>query len=86
MVSDQLDGTKARRFLLLTECSMVDNIATAHPEKEMLRLCGVRCPHMAEMTLEDTLKAMQNHQYVVELPKDIRFRARQAVERMIAIG
>ncbi len=81
-----VDETKARRFLLLTECSVGDNIAAAHPEKEMLRLCGVRCPHMAEITLEDTLKSMQNHQYVVELPKDIRFRARQAVERMIAIG
>jgi len=63
-----------------------DNIAAAHPEREMLRLCGVRCPHMAEITLEDTLEAVQNHQYVVELPKDIRFRDRQAVERMIAIG
>ncbi len=81
-----VDEAKTRRFLLLTECSVRDNIATAHPEKEMLRLCGVRCPHMAEITMEDTLKAMQNHQYVVELPKDIRFRARQAVERMIAIG
>ena len=81
-----VDETKARRILLLTECFMGDNIAAAHLEKEMLRLCGVRCPHMAEITLEDTLKAMQNHQYVVELPKDIRFRARQAVERMIAIG
>jgi len=65
---------------------MGDNIATAHPEMEMLRLCGVRCPHMAEITLEDALKAMQNHQYVVELPKNIRFRTRQAVERMTAIG
>ncbi len=65
---------------------MVDNITAAHPEKEIFRLCGVRRPHMAEITLEDTLKAMQNHQYFVELPKDIRFRAQQAVERMIATG
>lgn len=65
---------------------MMDNITAAYHEKEILRLCGVRCPHMAEITMEDTLKTMQNHQYVVELPKDIRFRAWQAVERMIAIG
>ena len=78
--------TKAPQYLLLTECSMGDNIAAENPDKEMLRLCSVRCPHMNEITLEDTLAALQKTQYVVELDEEVRLRALQAVERMLAIG
>jgi len=81
-----VERTDAPRYLLLTECSMGDNIAGANPDKEMLRLCSVRCPHMNEITLEDTLKALQNTQYVIEVPEEIRVRALKSVERMIAIG
>lgn len=81
-----VEQTRAPNYLLLTECAMGDNIAAANPDKEMLRLCRVRCPHMNEITLEDTLAALQNNQYVIEVPEDIRVRAARAVERMIAIG
>lgn len=76
----------APHYLLLTECAMGDNIMAAHPEKPMLRLCSVRCPHMNQITLEDTLKSLQVLQYVITVPEDIRVRAARAVERMIAIG
>ncbi len=76
----------ARRYLLLTECAMGDNIAAANPEKEMLRLCMVRCPHMNTITLEDTLAALRYNRYVIEVPEEIRRRAERAVQRMIAIG
>lgn len=76
----------APHFLLLTECAMGDNIAAANPEKDMLRLCSVRCPHMNQITLEDTLKSLQWDQFVVDVPEEIRLRAARAVERMIAIG
>jgi quinolinate synthase len=78
--------TKAPRYLLLTECSMGDNIAAAQPEKEMLRLCSVRCPHMNEITLEDTLEALRKEQYEIEIDEEIRQRALKSVERMLAIG
>ncbi|PWB51603.1 MAG: quinolinate synthase NadA [Anaerolineales bacterium] len=78
--------TNAPQYLVLTECAMGDNIAAANPEKDMLRLCSVRCPHMNQITLEDTLKSLQLNQYVIYIPEDIRVRAAQAVERMIAIG
>jgi quinolinate synthase len=81
-----VQNTQARRYLLLTECAMGDNVAAANPDKEMLRLCAVRCPHMNEITLEDTLKSLQKMQYVVEVPEDIRRRAEGAVRRMLAIG
>ncbi len=76
----------ARRYLLLTECAMGDNIAAANPDKEMLRLCSVRCPYMNMITLEDTLSALQKNQYVVHVAEDIRLRALQAVNRMLQIG
>jgi quinolinate synthase len=81
-----VEKTNAPRYLLLTECSMGDNIMAAHPEKEMLRLCMVRCPHMNQITLEDTRAALLKTQYVIDVPEDIRVRAYQAVERMIQIG
>ena len=78
--------TKAPQYLLLTECCMGDNIAAANPDKEMLRLCSVRCPHMNEITLENTLAALQETRYVVELDEAVRKRALRAVERMLEIG
>ncbi|MGA2479567.1 MAG: quinolinate synthase NadA [Spirochaetia bacterium] len=81
-----VEDTKAPRYLLLTECSMGDNIAAANPRKEMLRLCSVRCPHMNEITLEMTLASLEQTRYVVEVPEDIRQRAHRAVQRMIEIG
>jgi quinolinate synthase len=81
-----VEKTQAPRYLLLTECSMGDNIAGANPDKEMLRLCSVRCPHMNEITLEETLLSLQRTQYVIDVPEEVRRRALTAVERMIAIG
>jgi quinolinate synthase len=74
------------RFLLLTECSMGDNIVAGNPDKEMVRLCSIRCPHMNEITLEDTLASLKNNQYVIEVPEDIRVRAKKSVDRMLEIS
>jgi quinolinate synthase len=81
-----VEKTKARRFLLLTECSMGDNIAASNPGKEMLRMCSVRCPHMNEITLEDTLAALEHTQYVIDVPEDIRVRAHRALTRMLEVS
>jgi quinolinate synthase len=81
-----VENTPAPRFLLLTECSMGDNVAAANPDKNMLRLCSVRCPHMNQITMENTLHALQTNQIEINVPEDIRVRAVRAVERMIAIG
>jgi quinolinate synthase len=81
-----VEQTSAPRYLVLTECSMGDNIAAANPHKEMLRLCSVRCPHMNQITMEDTLGSLRLNQYEITVPEDVRVRALQAVERMIAFG
>ncbi|NWF91127.1 MAG: quinolinate synthase NadA [Ignavibacteriaceae bacterium] len=81
-----VERSSAPRYLLLTECAMGDNVAAENPGKEMLRLCSVRCPHMNQITLEDTRDALKYTRYVIEVPEEIRVRAARAVERMIAIG
>ena len=83
---DYVNSTKAPRYLLLTECSMGDNIAAESHDKEMVRLCSFRCPHMNEITLEDTLASLENLQYQVDLPEELRLRALDSIEKMLAIG
>jgi quinolinate synthase len=78
--------SKAPHYLLLTECAMGDNVAAANPEKDMLRLCMVRCPHMNMITMEDTRDALKFNRYVIEVPEEIRVKAYRAVERMIRLG
>ncbi len=76
----------AKRYVLLTECAMGDNVAAANPDKEMVRLCSIRCPHMNQITLEETLTSLRDLRYEIDVPEPIRSRARRAVERMLQIG
>ena len=75
----------APHYLLLTECAMADNIMAENPGREMLRLCSHRCPHMALITLEDTLAALENMQYEIHVPEPVRLKAKGAIDRMLAI-
>jgi quinolinate synthase len=81
-----VEERSATQYLVLTECAMGDNIAAAHPDKEMIRMCSIRCPHMNEITLQDTLDALRLNRYAIEVPEPIRLRALRSVERMLAIG
>lgn len=94
--SDYSGGTNAlirhieendiKRFLLLTECSMADNIIAAHPQRESISMCSIRCQHMNQITLEDTRNALREKIYEIEVPEEIRERAYRAVHRMLEIG
>ncbi len=81
-----VQNSQAPRYLLLTECSMGDNIIAENSEKEMVRLCSVRCPHMNQITLEQTLDSLRYDRYVIEVPEHIRVRARRSVERMLEVA
>ncbi len=78
--------SSAPHYLVLTECAMGDNIAAANPEKDMLRLCKVRCPHMNTITMENVRDALRYNRYVIDVSEPVRVRAYQAVQRMIQIG
>ncbi|MFW5951430.1 MAG: quinolinate synthase NadA [Gemmatimonadota bacterium] len=76
----------ADRYLLLTECSMADNIVGENPDKEMVRLCNVRCPHMNEITLENVRDALIHDRFEVDVPEPTRSEARAAIERMLEVS
>lgn len=76
----------APRYLLLTECSMGDNIIASNPDKELVRLCSMTCPHMKEITLEETRDALLYEQYKIEVDEEIRVKAKRALDRMLEIA
>ncbi|MBN2318336.1 MAG: quinolinate synthase NadA, partial [Acidobacteria bacterium] len=73
---------KPRRVLMVTECSMSDNVAVEFPQIEFIRP-GNDCPHMKRITLPKILESLQSMRYVVDVDPSIAERARQAVERML---
>ena len=64
---------------------MADNIIAENQEKDILRLCSIRCPHMNEITLEDTLRALEFNEVVIEVDPVIAQRARKSLDRMLEI-
>jgi len=78
--------SKAKRFLILTECSMADNIAAENQDKEFLGLCSVRCPHMNQITLEDTLECLRHDKWQIELDETIRVKAKKSLDRMLEMS
>jgi quinolinate synthase len=75
---------KPPRVVLVTECSMSDNVALQHPDIEFVRPCNL-CPHMKRITLPKIRRALETLQPQVTIEPDIAARARRAVERMLAI-
>jgi quinolinate synthase len=73
------------KVVLLTECSMADNIAAENRDIEFLRPCNL-CPHMKRITLAKILHSLQTLTTEVKVDPDVSDRARKAVERMLAVG
>jgi quinolinate synthase len=84
-LSQFVETRKPPRVVLLTECSMSDNVAVQHPDIEFIRPCNL-CPHMKRITLRNIRQALEHNRHVVTIDPILAARARQAVERMLAIG
>ena len=80
-----LDTTRPPQVVMVTECSMSDNVAVQFPDIDFIRPCNL-CPHMKRITLPKILRSLEEMQYAVEVDADVARRARRAVERMLAIG
>lgn len=80
-VAEQAPGSQ---IALITECSMSDNLAVAHPHVELVRPCSM-CPHMKKITLEKIIECLETFQPQIEIPEEIAFRAKRAVERMLEV-
>ncbi len=82
-MSDYVGSGKASRVVLITECSMSDNLAVQHPEVEFIRPCNL-CPHMKRITLPALRRCLETMTTEVTIEPHLAVRARQAVERMLA--
>lgn len=84
VMSNYVGEKKPQRVVLLTECSMSDNVAVDHPDVEFIRPCNL-CPHMKRITLANIRDALENNRHEVLVDAALMEPARRAVERMLAI-
>jgi quinolinate synthase len=75
---------KPQRVVMVTECSMSDNVAAETPEVEFVRPCNL-CPHMKRITLEGICDALRQMRHEVTVEDEVAVRARHAVDRMLAV-
>jgi quinolinate synthase len=84
-MSSYVSKNRPLRVVLLTECSMSDNVAIKHPDLEFIRPCNL-CPHMKTITLRKIRWALETMRHEVEIDSAIAIPARRAVERMLAVN
>ena len=83
-MSDYVASGRASQVVLITECSMSDNLAVQHPDIDFVRPCNL-CPHMKRITLANLRGSLESMTHEVFIEPHLAVRARQAVERMLAI-
>jgi len=79
---DWVRQKRPKRVVLVTECSMADNVQAELPDVEFVRPCNL-CPHMKRITLPKILDSLLHMKEEVVVDPIIADRARRAVERMI---
>jgi quinolinate synthase len=84
VMSDYVAKKRPARVVLLTECSMSDNVAVHYPDIEFIRPCNL-CPHMKRIDLSNIRMALEQNQHEVTIDPTIAVAARRAVARMLAI-
>jgi quinolinate synthase len=81
---DYVDAEKPARVVMVTECSMSDNVAVDHPDIEFVRPCNL-CPHMKRITLPKIRRSLETLTHEVTIDPAVAAGARRAVERMLAV-
>lgn len=84
-MQDFVVTNRPKKVLLVTECSMSDNVAVDIDDVEFIRPCNL-CPHMKRITLPKIQRALETLQPRVEIEPHLAARARASVERMLAVG
>ena len=75
---------KPNRVVMITECSMSDNVALEYPDLEFVRPCNL-CPHMKRITLDGILHSLQTMTHEVIVPADVAAKAKAPIDRMLAV-
>ena len=78
-------NNQPQKVMMVTECSMSDNIQVENPNVEFIRPCNL-CPHMKKITLPKILDCLENETGEIIMDKETIEKARIPVERMAAIG
>ncbi len=84
-MQDYVQTQRPVRVLMVTECSMSDNVAADIQDVEFIRPCNL-CPHMKRITLANIYEALETLEPRVEIDPAVAVRARDSVERMLALG
>jgi len=82
---DYVGRERPQRVVMVTECSMSDNVAVEYPDVEFIRPCNL-CPHMKRITLPKIVESLERLAHEVEVPPHLAEPARNAVERMLAFN
>ena len=80
-----VEENQPKKVMMVTECSMSDNIQVENPNVEFIRPCNL-CPHMKKITLPKILDCLENETGEILMDKETIEKARIPVERMVAIG
>ncbi len=72
------------KVVLLTECSMSDNVAAENPDVEFVKPCNL-CPHMKRITAENIYDCLVSMKHEVKIDEDVRIRAKKAIDAMLAL-
>ncbi|HJP38718.1 MAG TPA: quinolinate synthase NadA [Gammaproteobacteria bacterium] len=81
---DHIGTKRPKQVVMVTECSMSDNVAIEYPDVDFIRPCNL-CPHMKYITLPKILIALQTLAPQIEVDEDTAERARRSLERMLAV-
>ena len=82
---DWVTTRQPSRVMMITECSMADNVARETPDTEYVRPCNL-CPYMKRITLDNIRTSLATLTHQVEIAPEVADRARQAVMRMLEVG
>ena len=82
---DYVKNNQPKKVMMVTECSMSDNIQVENPNVEFIRPCNL-CPHMKRITLPKILDCLENETNELIMDKKTIEKARKSVERMAEIG
>ena len=74
-----------KKVLLVTECSMSDNIQIENPKVDFVKPCNL-CPYMKKITLKKILECLEKENNEIKIGNNIATRARKSVQRMADIG
>ena len=84
-MSEYVKKNQPKKVMMVTECSMSDNVQVENPKVEFIKPCNL-CPYMKKITLPKILNCLENESNEIIIPKNLMEKAKLSVEKMALIG